>query len=72
VVDRTPPPIRAEGLKPGDCWIRPGTPCPFGRAEAAKALDGTQAKADMAQTVTELDRIYQLCGKGSTHQPENE
>jgi len=51
---------------PGACWFRNGALCPFSRAQLRKqdVLSETQR--------TELERIYQACGRKETHRSKDE
>ena len=72
VVKGDPPPPRLAAAGPGDCWIRPGTPCPFSRKEAAKTLRESSdpgSRLRLPRTASELHQIYVLCGQAGTHLP---
>jgi len=57
------------GKKTGECWFRKGIPCPFSRQAVAQL---PTEKPLPTKTVTEIDKIYQICGEASTHQPYEE
>jgi hypothetical protein len=57
------------GKKTGECWFRKGIPCSFSRQAVAQL---PTEKPLPTKTVTEIDKIYQICGEASTHQPYEE
>ena len=59
--DRNEPIIPPAPAAPGDCYWRPGKPCPYSGAELAKL-------ALPAATVAALGEIYRACGEARTHE----
>ncbi len=55
-------PILPRAGEKGDCWFRPGTPCPFSK-------DRLEKTGLPAHTQLELQQIHTLCGKPETHSP---
>jgi predicted acylesterase/phospholipase RssA len=64
-VDESGTPFRAlHPVGEGECWLRPGTMCPFAPTELAR-LDLKP------QTTKELAEIHRLCGDPRTHESNN-
>ena len=63
---RPDPFVRLQGQVPaGNCWYRPGVPCPFSAA-GQEASGGSSSR----RTGAALTEIHRLCGQLRTHQPQ--
>ena len=69
ILPKKPPKTDRDPIVPGkavegNCWFRPGKPCPF----SAERLKNSGIPE---HTRSEVDKIYQACGQPETHQPRS-